>query len=138
MSQNIVQRIEIPSRTDSLIMIEALIDELCSTHGIKEDCYGNMLIAITEAVNNAITHGNKLDVSKNVNLEYESSDNEVLFTIRDQGSGFDYNHVPDPTQPENITKLNGRGVFLMKNLADEVLFEENGSKVLLRFSISAN
>jgi serine/threonine-protein kinase RsbW len=100
---------------------------------LNEDYYGNILIALTEGVNNAIVHGNKYDKNKVVWLNMESSDNDVQFTIVDEGVGFDYNNVPDPTLPENLEKLSGRGVFLMRQLADEVVFEENGSTIRLRF-----
>lgn len=63
---------------------------------------------------------------------------ELLFQITDQGNGFDFDNIPDPTAPENVEKPHGRGIFLMKNLADEVSFYDNGKKVALRFKISAN
>lgn len=56
------------------------------------------------------------------------------FSVEDEGKGFDYNHLPDPTAPENIEKENGRGIFLMKQLADEVEFENNGTKVFIYFN----
>lgn len=130
--------IEFESQLNNISQIELLIDEVCDKLSIDQDYYGNMLIALTEAVNNAIIHGNKQDPNKHVKLHYETKNNEVLFTVQDQGIGFDYLKVPDPTTPENIHNLNGRGVFLMKNLADEVTFEKNGSKVMLRFTISTN
>lgn len=135
---NTIQYLELPSKTESLSKIELLIEEICQTFKISEDSYGNILIALTEAVNNAITHGNKLDPSKKVNLEYETTKNQLSFTIKDEGIGFDYDDIPDPTLPENIEKINGRGVFLMKSLADEVKFEENGALVKLKFNISVN
>jgi serine/threonine-protein kinase RsbW len=70
-----------------------------------------------------------------VQLAYETSDNEISFTIKDEGDGFNFNSLPDPTDPENIDKPNGRGVFLMKNLADTVEFENNGSTVKIRFKV---
>ena len=130
------QHIELPSKIESLAKIELLMEEICEKNGINEDSYGNMLVALTEAVNNAITHGNQLDPNKKVNLEYESNDKEIRFTIKDEGDGFNYNDVPDPTLPENIEKENGRGVFLMKSLADEVSFEEKGRIVKLSFCIT--
>ena len=136
--ENIIQHLELPSQIDSITEIEALIDDVCDRYSIGEDYYGNILIALTEAINNAITHGNKLNPNKKVNLEMETHHNELNFIIKDEGDGFDYNNIPDPTLPENITKLSGRGVFLMKSLADEVAFEENGTKVMLKFTVSAN
>jgi len=134
----IIQNIELASNIDSLSKIESFIDDVCEQYKFGEDHYGNILIALTEAVNNAITHGNKLDPEKKVNLNMVTSENVVRFVVTDEGVGFDFNNVPDPTLPENLEKIRGRGVFLMKTLADEVGFEENGTVVKLNFYISGN
>ena len=136
--ENTIQHMQLPSQIDSISQIETFIDDVCDQFSIGEDHYGNILIALTEAINNAITHGNKLDASKKVHVEMESNSREISFTISDEGDGFDFENIPDPTLPENITKINGRGVFLMKSLADEVIFDENGTKTTLKFSMSAN
>ena len=134
----IIQQIELSSKLESLTQIENFIDEVCEQYKFGEDHYGNILIALTEAVNNAITHGNKFDPEKKVNLNMETTTKDVEFIIRDEGSGFDVDAIPDPTLPENLEKLSGRGIFLMKSLADEVSFEDNGRKIRLKFSISVN
>lgn len=134
----IIQHIELDSNIDSLTKIESLIDSVCEQYPFGEDHHGNILIALTEAVTNAITHGNKLDPNKKVNLDMTTSSSEVEFVVEDQGVGFDFNNVPDPTLPENIEKIRGRGIFLMKILADKVDFEENGRIIRLNFSISSN
>ena len=136
--RGIIQHIELTSNIDSLLKIERFIDEICDQYELGEDQYGNILIALTEAVNNAITHGNKLDPNKKVNLNMETSTNDVEFIIEDEGLGFDFDNVPDPTLPENIEKIRGRGIFLMKTLADKVAFENNGRIIKLNFSISGN
>tara|TARA_R110001592_G_C13181791_1_gene751010 strand:+ start:5503 stop:5916 length:414 start_codon:yes stop_codon:yes gene_type:complete len=132
----LAQNLVLTSEVSNLIQIEKLIDSVCDNCHISEDNYGNILIALTEAVNNAIVHGNKEDKSKKVTLTYEVTDNEVNFVVKDEGCGFDLNQVPDPTLPENINKLSGRGVFLMNSLADEVVFDENGTMVILKFCIA--
>jgi anti-sigma regulatory factor (Ser/Thr protein kinase) len=134
----LAQNLVLSSDISNLIQIEKLIDSVCDHCHITEDNYGNILIALTEAVNNAIVHGNKEDVSKKVTLIYVVSSNEVCFVVKDEGNGFDLNQVPDPTLPENINKLNGRGVFLMNSLADEVVYEENGSAVSLKFCLTSS
>ena len=136
--EGIIQHIELSSNVESISKIENFIDDICEQCQLGEDHYGNILIALTEAVNNAITHGNKLDPNKKVNLNMEATAEDVEFTIEDEGVGFDYNNVPDPTLPGNLEKLSGRGIFLMKALADNVDFEENGRIIKLKFSISAN
>jgi serine/threonine-protein kinase RsbW len=134
----IIQQIELSSTPESLLEIEKFIDGIYEQYKFGEDHYGNILIALTEAVNNAITHGNKLNPEKKVNLNMETTTENVEFTIKDEGSGFDFNNVPDPTLPENLEKLSGRGIFLMRSLADNVVFEENGTIIKLIFSLSAN
>lgn len=134
----IIQKIQFKSKLESLTQLETFINDLCDQHAIDEDNYGNILIALTEAVNNAITHGNELNPNKTVFLSVGGDSKSVEFEIKDEGCGFDFANVPDPTLPENLEKLSGRGVFLMKNLADEVVFENNGSLIRLKFSILVN
>lgn len=124
----------IPSSIDHIVEAEALVDYVCSSLPIKEDAYGNVLISVTEAVNNAIVHGNANDASKKVHLEVVDLPNSINITIADNGAGFDYENLPDPTAPENIEKEHGRGIFLMKSLSDDVTFENGGKEVVLSFA----
>jgi serine/threonine-protein kinase RsbW len=130
------RKITFPSDTDNLTKVEQLIDKVCEELSIKEDQYGNVLISLTEAVTNAIQHGNQGDVSKEVSVEFKLNKKDFSFKIKDQGKGFDFYQLPDPTDPENIDKPNGRGVFLMRNLADDIVFHDGGSSVELIFKIS--
>ena len=128
-----VQKIDFPSEAENIYLVEKLVDNVCEELQIPEGNYGNILIALTEAVNNAIHHGNKLDVNKTTSVACGQIENILKFRIEDEGVGFDFENLPDPTDPENIEKPNGRGIFLMKNLADEVSFEQNGRIVELTF-----
>ena len=125
---------EFAAKAENIAIAEQLIDEVCQKNDVHESLYGNILIALTEAVNNAIHHGNRLDPEKTVRLSYEVRDKDIVFLIVDEGPGFDYENLPDPTDPENIEKPHGRGVFLMRALAEEVEFEDNGSTVVMTFS----
>ena len=128
--------ITFPSVIENIHLVERLIDEIVAQYHVKEDYYGELLIAMTEAVNNAIVHGNRLDVSKQVTVHFNVVDDTVIrFTIEDEGPGFDYNSLPDPTAPENIEKPHGRGVFLMRQLADKCDFVDNGRVVVLDFAV---
>ena len=127
--------ISFQSKAENLNVVEQMINTACEEHEVNEDYYGNILIALTEAVNNAIHHGNKSNPNKEVNLELTSSGSTLTFIIEDEGPGFDYNNLPDPTDPKNIEKPHGRGVFLMKNLADSVEFLNEGSKVKMNFNL---
>jgi len=131
--------LQFPSVLENIHQAEKLIDEIVAEYSVKEDYYGELLIAMTEAVNNAIVHGNKLDASKNVTITFDVPDDKNLrFTIEDEGPGFDYDNLPDPTAPENIEKPHGRGVFLMRQLADDCAFEDNGRVVILSFEVLEN
>jgi serine/threonine-protein kinase RsbW len=130
----IVEKVIIKSDITNISVVEKLIDDISIQYNLHSDMYGKLLLAIVEGVNNAIVHGNKLDKSKNVTLEYLVSDNEVSFTIEDEGIGFDYDTIPDPTLPENIEKTHGRGIFLMNHLADKIEFENQGSRITLIFN----
>ena len=133
------RKLTFESRPENLILAEKLVDEVCTIYKVSEDYYGNILIAVTEAVNNAINHGNKADEKKQVDVVFEKINlNTITFTIRDQGIGFDPDAIPDPTAPENIEKPNGRGIFLMKQLSDTVKFNDKGREVVLFFNIGKN
>src|ERR1700733_6842188 len=114
------QQLELPSDIEGIHIIEKLIETICSTYKLSEDAYGNILVAVTEAVNNAIYHGNKSNPAKKVKVTHTLKDHHLCFIICDEGNGFDHYNLPDPTAPENIQKANGRGVFLMKQLADRL------------------
>jgi serine/threonine-protein kinase RsbW len=114
-------------------MIESFIDNAKEKFHLDDDIYGNIMIAVTEAVNNAIKHGNLSDKGKNVFLALSLNDSTIKFTVKDEGNGFDYDKLPDPTSPENLEKPGGRGIFLMKHLSDEVAFKDEGRIVELSF-----
>jgi len=131
-------KLKFPSKTDSLNLVEKFVDDFSACNNIDHDVYGNLLIAALEAANNAITHGNKLIESKQVEMAFSLDDNEVLLTVKDEGPGFDYHNIPDPTSPENIENMSGRGVFLMSKLSDKIDFENNGSLVKMTFFLMKN
>jgi len=130
------QKLLIPSKSENIVLVEKLVDDVCDLYDIKEDLYGHILVALTEAVNNALQHGNKANPSKNIEISFKMKNGNVFFHVKDYGHGFDYNNLPDPTDPKNIEKPTGRGIFLMKHLSDEVCFEENGSQVILKFKLN--
>ena len=129
-------RIQIPSLVENIRIVESFIDNAKEKYSLTEDIYGNIMIAITESVNNAIVHGNNSDKNKNVSLTLSLNESMVKFTVEDEGVGFDYINLEDPTAPENLEKIGGRGIFLMKNLCDEVSFLEEGKKIELCFYIN--
>ena len=127
------KEISIQSSITNISVIENIIDEISIELSIVTELYGNILIAVIESVTNAILHGNKSDESKLVKLLFTAENNILTVAVSDEGNGFNYDSLPDPTKSENVEKPDGRGVFLMKHLADEVLFENNGATVILKF-----
>ena len=117
-------------------MLFRSIDNAKEKYQIKDDVYGNIMVAVTESVNNAIVHGNQSDIKKNVSLTMLLLSNKITCIVEDEGKGFDFNNLPDPTAPENINKIGGRGVFLIKNLSDIVNFYDNGKKIEMSFEIN--
>jgi serine/threonine-protein kinase RsbW len=127
------EHIKISSTNTNIRLVEKLIDDVCQVYKVNEDSYGNILIAVTEAVNNAIQHGNQNNPEKFVEIGFNNVNQLLTFNVSDEGNGFNYNALPDPTDPANIDKPHGRGIFLMRNLADSVEFLNNGKTVMLSF-----
>lgn len=123
------------SQPANIVLIEPFIEEVRKRLNIADDMYGNILVCITEAVNNAILHGNKADADKNVVISIQRENNKLTCLIKDEGCGFDFTNLPDPTAPENIENVGGRGIFLMKHLSDLVVFSNDGSKVEIQFRL---
>ena len=91
----------------------------------------NFRVGLTEALTNAMLYGNAHDQSKSVRVEVTFENGRLEARITDQGRGFDPSTIPDPTEPENILKSGGRGVFLMRQLLDEVRYNDQGNQVTL-------
>jgi len=127
------KELKIESKANNLRIVENAIDTITREAGINQENYGKIMVSVMEAVNNAILHGNKSDESKLVEITMELTDDQLLVTVTDQGKGFKPGEVPDPTEPDNIEKLSGRGVFLMTKLADKIEFNKKGNSVKMTF-----
>ena len=130
------KRIKIESKVINLRVVEKTIDEITKEIGIEKDNYGKILVSTLEAVNNAILHGNHSDPGKFVDIVIGFQNNELKIKIKDEGEGFIPEEVPDPTKPENIEALSGRGVFLMSHLADKIKYSKKGNTVTMFFNIT--
>lgn len=127
--------LQLPSTMESLAPLENLIEEIADKYQISEDTFANMMTCLNEAFINAIVHGNKLDVNKKVIINAEVDSKRIIWTVTDEGPGFDYNNLPDPTATENLENLTGRGVFIVKQLADQCIFNASGNELELHFKI---
>ncbi len=131
----VIEKLNVFSSLNQISNVETLIEKVCSELSINDDIYGNILISLTEAFNNAVIHGNQNCSDLPVNIDVERMDNMLFFTVSDQGVGFDYLNLPDPTAPENLEKECGRGIFLIQNLADSVDFNKDGNVLKMGFFI---
>lgn len=128
--------LQLPSKPESITLLENLIEQIADKHNVSEDTFANMMTCLNEIAINAIVHGNKLNEKKKVIVNAEVVDSKrVIWTITDEGKGFDYDHLPDPTAEENLENLTGRGVFIVKQLADQCIFNAKGNEVELHFKI---
>jgi serine/threonine-protein kinase RsbW len=126
----------ISSEIGNIVKVENFIDHFTEFYEVDSMTFGKINLAVIEAVNNAILYGNKMDASKCVRFFVEKCDNKLYVTVEDEGQGFDFDNIPDPTLPGNLEKDAGRGLFLMKTLSDEIMFENGGSKVTLIFHLN--
>lgn len=130
------RQLVLSSSTDAISQIESVVDEIKSELDVKADVYGNMMVAVTEAVNNGILHGNGGDETKKVYVDFEVKNQfRLSVKVRDEGPGFDPDSLSDPTAPENLENIGGRGVFLMQHLSDEISFSDEGRIVEMIFNI---
>ena len=128
-----LKKLTIESKISNLRLVENEIDNITLQKGINQDNYGKILISTLEAVNNAIVHGNKSDEKKLVVIDIILNNGILKVKVTDEGKGFKPSEIPDPTKPENIEALNGRGIFLMSKLADDIEFNKKGNSVILIF-----
>jgi serine/threonine-protein kinase RsbW len=113
-------QLTLPSRIESVDEAAMLADEFARRNGCGDDVLSAVDLAVRESVANAVKHGNKYDESKEVQFSIHCSDESLEITVRDFGTGFAVTDVPDPTDPENLLKVNGRGILFMRSFMDEV------------------
>lgn len=123
------------SSPDNVCQVQPFVDELAQRYNLSPDLHGNILISLTEAVTNAMLHGNRGDCSKQVSISMRCQKDALSIRVSDEGPGFDPGNVPDPTQPEILECCGGRGLFLMRRLSDGCRFMRGGSTVEMRFKL---
>jgi len=137
---NLTETLVIRSDVNELARVATITEEICERCGLIEDEIDDISIAVTEAVNNAIKHGNKEDSSKSIEIVFEIETEKIKIRIKDEGKGFHLKEVKDPRKNENLLKDNGRGILIMKTLMDEVkvLSGSEGNVMQLVKNISRN
>jgi serine/threonine-protein kinase RsbW len=125
----------VQSKMSSICDLEQYLKEVFDKEHLPSERFGDVLITLTEAVNNAIIHGNSLNEDKTVWVYYQIVKDKLYFFVKDEGKGFDPNSIPDPTCLDRIEECGGRGVKIMSALSDYVSYKKNGSLVKLGFNL---
>jgi len=115
--------LKLPSRIESIDESAVFAEKVARDWGYGDDFLSAIDLAVRESVANAVKHGNKFDEEKQVEVVLTDSAAGLEMTVRDQGEGFDVDEIPDPTNPENLLKVNGRGILFMRSFMDEVGWE---------------
>ena len=127
--------VEVESRLENVELVQIAVESSLAQLDLSDDDAHQIGISIREAVANAIKHGNQGDVSKLVKVEMGIDDGDLLIRVHDQGVGFDVNGVPNPLEPENLLRRNGRGILLMNQFMDQIEYTfqpESGTVVEMR------
>ncbi|MCX6231953.1 MAG: ATP-binding protein [Bacteroidetes bacterium] len=129
---NILKELSINSDLKDINLVQQLIEDFCDEFNINNTYFGNISVTVNEAVKNAIIHGNELKAEKKVNIIVGKDHQAYIFIISDNGKGFDFINLPDPTDINNET-FTGTGIYLIKSLADKVEFKNHGKTVEIYF-----
>lgn len=133
----IIVKKEFNSDRKILSELESIFRQIQNIFQFSQETFHNILVATTEAVINAIQHGNEFNLNKKVFFSVEAFDKKVIIVVQDEGKGFDPSKVEDPRTPENLLKERGRGIFIIRQLANSVSITsgENGTVVEMIFDI---
>ena len=113
-------RLALPSHVEAVADAAGAVTDFLRNCGATEEASFGVEMAVREAVTNAVVHGNQEDEAKSVEVIFNCQGNELEIEVRDQGPGFDPKDVPDPTDPANLMKTSGRGIFLMRTFMDDI------------------
>lgn len=130
--------LEINSDPNKLPLVEEFLEEISAGAIIEKAQLNNLLLAVNEAISNAMIHGNKASLDKKVSVKVEIDESSLRVYIKDEGKGFNPEEIPDPTSPENIFRDSGRGLYIMKSCMDEVSynFTAEGTELVLSMKLN--
>jgi serine/threonine-protein kinase RsbW len=131
-------RLTLPSSPKSIARVEGFLKKIHKKISLDEIQMHKLMVSLTEAVNNAIVHGNKSDATKKVRVECDYLPELLEFTITDEGKGFKPENVKNPLKEENLLNTSGRGIFLMRTLMDKVEFEVTKTGATVRLVLDLN
>lgn len=125
--------LNIKSETKNVDLVRSFLRNIFHECGFDFALFNKVFLAVSEAVCNAIEHGNKGIAEKNVQIGVFAGSDYIVVTVKDEGIGFEYEMLPDPTTEVNLRKESGRGIYILKNIADSIVFQEHGTKVMIKF-----
>lgn len=125
------------SKFEELNRLEPFVEELEQWAGLNDEDSNRVMLTLSEAVNNAIIHGNKQNPEKQVVVQTTLDRDQQLLqiSVEDEGEGFNPEELPNPLKDENLLNEGGRGIYLIKQYADDINFSKNGSKVNIIFHL---
>ena len=129
--------LKLKSVPESINQIERLIEEICEDYNLNHNYLGCITVALTEAFTNALEHGNKRNSEKIIDMNFQKTSSGLYFNVKDEGEGFDYQKIPDVKDDGKEKSFPGRGIFLIKTLADDVNFIGKGNEIEIGFKISS-
>ncbi len=126
----------IKSDKKELGKVEIFLRKIFEKEELPEVCFNKVLLCISEAVINSIEHGNKNDTDKNVDIQIDCGNGNICIEVHDEGEGFDFELIEDPTLKNNIRKETGRGIHIMKSLCSKVEFRNQGKSVEIKIDLT--
>ena len=126
----------IESEISELQRVESHLKSKFIEYGLPDKYFNKVLLCVSEAVINAIKHGNKNSNCKKVKIAIWCKENEIQIQVEDEGEGFNMENVEDPTKKENIRKDSGRGIYIIKQLTDTLEYNDKGNKVKFKLICS--
>lgn len=131
------EKLTLESKPENISLVERFVEEVCDYYNINDTYFGNILISLTEAFNNALVHGNQNDPDRKIKIVFQSKPKGLSFTVSDEGAGYDPDEVPDPLDLEiDASTQTGRGLFLIRSLSDKTEISKGGSTIEMFFRIS--
>jgi len=125
--------LRLKSVPESMHQLEVLIEEVCDANNLNNTYLGCISVAVTEAFQNALTHGNHEDPDKIIRVDYQKTATGLTFTVSDEGEGFDHRAIPEIKDDDKEKTFPGRGLFLIQSLSDGIQFNDKGNEISIGF-----
>jgi len=132
-----LKKLRLKSLPESINKLEGLIEDICDENNLNHNYLGCISVALTEAFNNALVHGNKNNPEKMIFIDFQKTSTGLEFRIKDEGDGFNFKSIPDVKDDGKEKTFPGRGIFLIKTLADDVNYVGKGNEIEIGFKISS-